>query len=78
MLESSSLLEPLMPPAGHQKLEDLASEIIAAAEGLNQSVHPVVRQELRKLVRSMNCYYSNLIEGHRTLPTDIEKALKND
>ncbi|MGL6344754.1 MAG: Fic family protein, partial [Waterburya sp.] len=78
MLESISLLEPLMPPVGHKKLEDLASEIIAAAEGLNQSVHPIVRQELGKLVRSMNCYYSNLIEGHRTLPTDIEKALNNN
>lgn len=26
----------------------------------------------------MNCYYSNLIEGHDTHPTDIERALKND
>jgi Fic family protein len=30
------------------------------------------------LVRSMNCYYSNLIEGHDTHPIDIERALKND
>lgn len=78
MIESISLLEPLRPPVGHRKLENLASEIIAAAFGLNQSVHPIPRQELGKLVRSMNCYYSNLIEGHRTLPTDIERALNND
>src|SRR6266513_4631236 len=26
----------------------------------------------------MNCYYSNLIEGHYTHPIDIERALKND
>ncbi len=78
MPESISLLEPLMPPAGNRKLENLTSELIAAAEGLNRSVQPIVRQELGKLVRSMNCYYSNLIEGHRTLPTDIEKALNND
>lgn len=26
----------------------------------------------------MNCYYSNLIEGHDTHPVDIERALKND
>ena len=26
----------------------------------------------------MNCYYSNLIEGHNTHPIDIERALKND
>ncbi|WP_455211808.1 Fic family protein [Kaarinaea lacus] len=26
----------------------------------------------------MNCYYSNLIEGHYTHPVDIERALNND
>ncbi|MFO1207093.1 MAG: Fic family protein [Burkholderiales bacterium] len=26
----------------------------------------------------MNCYYSNLIEGHDTHPVDIERAMKND
>jgi Fic family protein len=26
----------------------------------------------------MNCYYSNLIEGHNTHPIDIERALKNE
>src|SRR5260370_42421326 len=29
-------------------------------------------------VRSMNCYYSNLIEGHNTVPRDIEQALAHD
>jgi Fic family protein len=26
----------------------------------------------------MNCYYSNLIEGHDTLPRDIDRALRNE
>lgn len=26
----------------------------------------------------MNCYYSNLIEGHKTTPRDIERALRQD
>ena len=30
------------------------------------------------VVRSMNCYYSNLIEGHYTHPVDIERALAGD
>ena len=30
------------------------------------------------MVRAMNCYYSNLIEGHDTHPVDIERALAND
>ena len=33
---------------------------------------------LADLVRAMNCYYSNLIEGHDTHPIDIERALKKD
>jgi hypothetical protein len=33
---------------------------------------------LAGLVRAMNCYYSNLIEGHDTHPVDIERALRND
>ncbi len=33
---------------------------------------------LAKLVRAMNCYYSNLIEGHDTHPIDIERALNQD
>jgi Fic family protein len=33
---------------------------------------------LADLVRSMNCYYSNLIEGHDTHPIDIERALAED
>jgi Fic family protein len=31
-----------------------------------------------ELVRSMNCYYSNLIEGHDTHPHDIDRALAAD
>ncbi len=32
---------------------------------------------LADLVRVMNCYYSNLIEGHNTTPREIERALDN-
>jgi len=38
----------------------------------------IVRREVARLVREMNSYYSNLIEGHKTLPRDIERALKQD
>lgn len=78
MQEPISLIEPLMPSVENRQLVNLASELIEAAAGLNQSVHPVLRRELGTLVRSMNCYYSNLIEGHRTLPRDIERALNSD
>lgn len=38
----------------------------------------VVLDRLADLVREMNCYYSNLIEGHKTAPREIERALKRD
>jgi Fic family protein len=41
-------------------------------------LHPQTAASLADLVRVMNCYYSNLIEGHHTLPRDIERALAND
>lgn len=35
-------------------------------------------EPLAALVRTMNCYYSNLIEGGNTKPIDIERALHGD
>ena len=35
-------------------------------------------EPLADFVRSMNCYYSNLIEGHNTHPVDIERAINGD
>jgi Fic family protein len=37
-----------------------------------------VRESIGDLVRSLNCYYSNLIEGHNTHPRDIDAALDNE
>ncbi|HEX5766252.1 MAG TPA: hypothetical protein VFY27_11835 [Woeseiaceae bacterium] len=33
---------------------------------------------LANLVRAINCYHSNLVEGHNTHPIDIERAPKKD
>jgi Fic family protein len=35
-------------------------------------------EPISSLVREMNCYYSNLIEGHNTHPIDIQRALFGD
>ncbi|MER8834782.1 Fic family protein [Mesorhizobium sp. M0909] len=46
-----------------------------AADDLGRGLHPESAAELADLVRVMNSYYSNLIEGHNTRPRDIESAL---
>ena len=55
---------------------DLAVEIRSEAMGLGDRLHPDSAAELADHVRIMNCYYSNLIEGHNTRPLDIERALE--
>ena len=59
-------------------LNDLALELAAASAGFRRSLPAGVVKALADLVRAMNCYYSNLIEGHETHPVDIERAMRND
>lgn len=69
-------MEPLLPGTGTAVLADLSTEIHRKFGELSTSLPSVeARREVARLVKSMNCYYSNLIEGHKTLPTDIERAL---
>ncbi len=73
-----TLLEPMMPAEGDRRLEDLSVELAEKASALNNQVKPKVRQSMSTLVRSINCYYSNLIEGHNTHPIEIDRALAGD
>lgn len=68
----------MLPALGNKELEDLAMELAKKSCALAGTLHPAVRKSIGNLVRSMNCYYSNLIEGHDTHPRDIDKALAGD
>ncbi len=72
-------MEPLLPTAGRGTLAKLTCDILAASGRLTGQVHaPEVLRRVAGLIREMNCYYSNLIEGHKTTPREIERALKQD
>ncbi len=78
--ESTALMEPLLISEGSRhrtRLTDLAIELSGRAAGLRSSLPEGILSSLAQLVRAMNCYYSNLIEGHNTHPVDIERALKD-
>jgi len=75
---STSLMEPLMPIDAQHRLENLAFDLAGKSQGLASTLHSEVIRSVGDLVRSMNCYYSNLIEGHNTHPANIEKALRAD
>ena len=79
--ETTSLMEPLLIAEGSRHrsgLIDLALELAQRSAGFRRSLPESILSSLGDLVRSMNCYYSNLIEGHDTHPIDIERALKGD
>ena len=73
-----SAMEPLLPTGHHPQLEDSALSLVAKSNKLAGTLAPEVRKGIGDLVRSMNCYYSNLIEGHNTHPRDIDNALADD
>jgi Fic family protein len=73
-----SAMEPVVPDESARALEDEVVPLIAEANQLAGRLHPILRESIGDLVRSMNCYYSNLIEGHDTHPRDIDRALAND
>src|ERR1700758_4263156 len=79
--EETSAMEPLLigETSRHRgKLTDMALELAQKAAGFRRSLPESLLTSLADLVRAMNCYYSNLIEGHDTHPIEIERALKGD
>lgn len=79
--EVISQMEPLTiaESSRHRaSLTDLAFDLAQKSAGFRSSLPGSLLSSLATLVRSMNCYYSNLIEGHDTHPVDIERALRED
>ena len=77
MIETPSRIEPCFFEGQiPSELADLSVEIQREAVKLGYGLAPESAAELADLVRIMNCYYSNLIEGHNTRPRDIERALQ--
>lgn len=71
-----SQFEPLLPGGAMAALAEQARPVVAASLRLQACVHPHTLAQVRHLVRSMNSYYSNRIEGQSTHPLQIEQALR--
>lgn len=76
--ETPSRIEPARLESPPEVIADLAAELSATSAKLGRSLHPRSAANLATLVRIMNTYYSNLIEGHDTRPRDIERALAGE
>lgn len=79
--EQVSAMEPTILGAGYRfrtRATDLAFDLAQRSAAFKSSLPKSLRASLANLVRSVNCYYSNLIEGHDTHPIDIERALNKE
>src|SRR5260370_1305118 len=77
MTQQISQMEPLYP-AHTEKLEDLARNVVAISASVGGRLASPTLAAIRGLLRVVNSYYSNLIEGHSTHPVDIERAMRQD
>lgn len=68
-------ITPLYPEKA-EELHDLALSVIQKSAALGSRQHPVTLRSLHELLRIINSYYSNLIEGHNTHPHDIVRAMQ--
>lgn len=67
-----------MPQFALGDLIDETRQIFERSHALRGALHPATIAALRELVRSMNSYYSNRIEGQSTHPQNIDRALRAD
>lgn len=68
--------EPLLPSAA--RIEPLLTKAHDLSRLATLLAGTRVPPELRSLLRSMNSYYTNRIEGQHTRPHEIEQALRQD
>ncbi len=76
--EAVRRIEPARLENPPEVVADLVAELSTSSAKLGRSLHPRTAANLAELVRIMNTYYSNLIEGHDTRPRDIERALAGE
>lgn len=70
--------EPLFPQKELDGFRRLSRRIVEVSLRLASRAHETTRGEIRRLVRAMNSYYSNRIEGQGTHPRNIERGLEKD
>lgn len=77
MFDQPRQMEPMFPNETPDLL-GLATAVLRSSATLEGSLNPVARGVIIKLLRHINSYYSNRIEGEHTTPADIEMAVKNE
>ena len=79
MYDHISQFEPLLPASSRRDaLLEKAHYLQRVALAAKGSAHARVMLSIAPLLRAMNSYYTNRIEGQHTLPIEIEQALRQE
>lgn len=70
-------MEPMFP-SNTKSIADLALDVMRADAELAGNLSYDTSRSIVQLLRHINSYYSNRIEGEHTSPVDIERAVKNE
>lgn len=77
-MQAISKIEPMFPIDGDiVPLLELAGDLRTEAARMMPQIGASPRASLAAVLRAMNSYYSNKIEGQHTYPADLELALQN-
>jgi Fic family protein len=79
--EDVYLMEPMRISQENDARPALTELVLAISKrnaSFRSSLPRGLAEPLADFVKLMNCYYSNLIEGHNTRPVDIERALNDE
>jgi len=78
-MHANNMLEPAFPNDSQLvELLEIEGDLRDACARLTSQVGGASREALRPLLRAMNSYYSNKIEGQHTYPADLEAAIQRD
>ena len=76
-MNAQSMIEPVLPMEAEQlPLMEAAADLRTEVARLLPGIGAQSREALALLLRAMNSYYSNKIEGQHTFPADLEQALQ--
>ena len=68
IIEAPTRIEPARLEETPEAITDAIAALCSTSAALGARLHPATAANLSDLVRLMNSYYSNLIEGHDTRP----------
>ena len=67
----------MIPSRTTPELDDLIVKVLASSAALGKGVHPLILDEVARLMLKVNSYYTNAMEGNPSKLKDIDAALNH-